>query len=52
MSRWPEWEVLGDGGDARGFEVLIARYLEWRDVHHYSQRARTGCESGLRAFGW
>ena len=51
MARWPERTPLGDGTDPRGFEVLIARYLEWRDVHHYSQRARTGCESALRSFG-
>jgi integrase/recombinase XerD len=43
--------AIGDAGDARSFEVLIARYLEWRDVHGYSQRARGSCESTLRSFG-
>ncbi len=51
MPRWPEREPIGDPADARSFEVLIARHLEWRDVHQYSQRARTTCESTLRAFG-
>jgi len=50
MPRWPEREPLGDANDPRSFEVLIARYLEWRDVHHYSPRARGTCESCLRGF--
>ncbi len=51
MPRWPERAVLGDPDDARSFEVLIARHLEWRDVHGYSQSARGGHESSLRLFG-
>ncbi|MGH2688674.1 MAG: site-specific tyrosine recombinase XerC, partial [Actinomycetota bacterium] len=51
MPRWPQREPIGDPNDPRGFEVLIARYLEWRDVHHYSPRARGTAESTLRRFG-
>lgn len=51
MPRWPERQPIGDPNDPRSFEVLIARYLEWRDVHNYSRRARGTCESVLRSFG-
>ncbi len=51
MPRWPDREPIGDPNDPRSFEVLIDRYLEWRDVHNYSQRARGSCESVLRSFG-
>ena len=50
MPRWPERQAIGDPNDPRGFEVLFARYLEWRDVHNYSRRARGSCESCLRGF--
>lgn len=47
----PERVAIGDPNNARGFEVLIARHLEWRDVHGYSQRARGKHESYLRLLG-
>ncbi len=31
--------------------MLLFCYLEWRDVHNYSLRARGSCESSLRGFG-
>jgi integrase/recombinase XerD len=51
MPRWAERRPIGDPNDPRSFEVLIARYLEWRDVHNYSQLARGTCESVMRSFG-
>ena len=51
MPRWPDRVPIGDPNDARSFEVMIARYLEWRDVHGYSIKARGNCESVLRTFG-
>ena len=30
--------VVGDPNDPRGFERLMAEYLEWLDVHNYSPR--------------
>ena len=35
-SRWPERPPVGDPNDPRGFEVLLARYVDWLAVHHYS----------------
>lgn len=50
MPRWPKRQPIGDPDDPRGFEALLASYLEWRDVHNYSQRARGTCESSTRDF--
>lgn len=36
MPRPPQRPPVGDASDPRGFEVLIARYLDWMEVHHYS----------------
>jgi integrase/recombinase XerD len=51
MPRWPKKVAIGRAGDARSFEVLIVRYLEWREVHGYSLRARSTYDSYLRLFG-
>jgi integrase/recombinase XerD len=37
MPRRPEREPIGDPNDPRGFAVLLARYVEWMAVHHYSE---------------
>ncbi len=34
----------------RSFDVLIARFFEWRAVHHFSQRARRAQSSDLGIF--
>lgn len=41
---------VGDPSDPRGFEVLIRRYVEWRRVHHASDRTLKTIDSGLRLF--
>ena len=51
MGRWPARVPIGDPNDARSFEVMIARYLEWRDVRGYSSEGRSNHESMLRGFG-
>jgi integrase/recombinase XerD len=50
VSRWPERVPVGDPSDPRGFEVLVGRYLEWLEVHHYSPRTVTTARNQLRAF--
>lgn len=41
---------IGDLNDARGFPVLIRRYVEWRTIHHASDRTLQTIESGLTLF--
>jgi integrase/recombinase XerD len=48
--RWPQRQPVDNPADPRGFDVLIGRYLEWRDVHNFSQSARDGLDSVLRGF--
>ncbi|MGB5880002.1 MAG: site-specific tyrosine recombinase XerC [Thermoanaerobaculia bacterium] len=50
MSRWPERPPVGDPSDPRGFEVLIARYLEWISVHNYSPNTVVSARRLLRTF--
>jgi integrase/recombinase XerD len=51
MPRWPEREPIGDPNDPRGFEGLIARYLDWRAVRNYSRRDPKTTGGSLRYFG-
>lgn len=46
-----KWKVIpGDPADARGFLVLLAKYLEWRTVHHYSPHTVASEEQNLGTF--
>ncbi len=51
MPRGRDRTPIGDPNDARGFDVLLARYLEWRAVHGYSPRSRRMYRWSLRQFG-
>ena len=51
MPRWPKKQPIGDPNDARSFEVMIARYFEWRDVHGYSHNEKNSRDSVMRRFG-
>ncbi len=51
MPRWPDRVPIGDPNDARSFEVMIARYFEWRDVHGYARHGQGSHDSVLRQFG-
>ena len=41
---------VGDRSDPRGFEVLLARYLEWVDVHGYSVSTKRQGMTVVRGF--
>lgn len=41
---------VGDPSDPRGFEALIARYLDWMEIHHYAEMTRASARRILRQF--
>jgi len=49
-SRWPKRPPVGDPSDPRGFEVLLARYVEWLAVHHYSDAMQVAAGRLVRTF--
>ncbi len=51
MTRKRKWAVLGDGNDARGFEVLIRSYLSHLKVRNYSPQTVDSANRALRLFG-
>jgi integrase/recombinase XerD len=42
--------IPGDPADARGFLVMVASYLEWRRVHHFSRHTVSSEEYNLGDF--
>jgi len=53
MPRWPERAPLDDASDPsdpRGFEVLMARYVEHLAVHHYAETTQEAARRLLRLF--
>src|SRR5690606_13037640 len=49
-SRWPERKPIGDPSDPRGFEPLLARYVDWLAVHHFSRGMQTSAARLVRTF--
>ena len=50
MARWPERVPVGDPNDPRGFEVLVARYVEHLAVHGYAETTQEAARRLLQLF--